>query len=193
MVPLAAAPALTFTPGSLRALAALVATLRGVPSPAPEARHAPRSEPATPAIAAVEQLPARDPPAFWSCSGPTCCSASFRPRGGGRLCEGEPCHERHLAQDRAAPLAACVPSSMSAESTPRQVLSNQVEHSLPGPARRAGTADGLDSAAGRGHRRGPRPVRRQQPGAHRLPAPGRRDRAGRGRPRAGHPGLGRPA
>ena len=61
--PVVAASALVFTPGSLRALADLVATLRRAPSLAPEARHAPRSKPAPPAIAAVERLPARDAPA----------------------------------------------------------------------------------------------------------------------------------
>jgi len=63
MVPPAAAPPLTFTPGSLRALVGLAATLRGAPFPAPEAGHAPRPETAAPALAAMEHLPARDAPA----------------------------------------------------------------------------------------------------------------------------------
>ncbi|HEX2141438.1 MAG TPA: hypothetical protein VHK28_04060 [Candidatus Limnocylindria bacterium] len=62
-IPHATAAPLVFTPGSLRLLANLVATLRSTPSPAPEARDAPRHRPIAAAPAAVEHLPARDPPA----------------------------------------------------------------------------------------------------------------------------------
>jgi hypothetical protein len=63
-VPTAAARPLRFTPGGLRALSALVRGLRGAPSPAPEARHAPLPpEPAAPAATAVGHVPARDAPA----------------------------------------------------------------------------------------------------------------------------------
>ena len=50
-------PAPMVPPGSLRALAGLVATLRGAAPPVPEARDAPDPEPAP--RAALEQLPAR--------------------------------------------------------------------------------------------------------------------------------------
>ena len=60
LVPIAAPAPLRFTPGSLRALSDLAASLRGAPSPGPEAHHAPQSERAVPTVAAVGQLPARD-------------------------------------------------------------------------------------------------------------------------------------
>jgi hypothetical protein len=63
IVPVTAALPLRFTPGSLRALAELAGSLRGAPSPGPEAHHAPQSELAVPAVAAVGQLSARDTPA----------------------------------------------------------------------------------------------------------------------------------
>ena len=56
--PSAAVPSLMFSPGSLRALAGLVATLRDAPAPVPEARHATDPEPIP--RAALEWLPARD-------------------------------------------------------------------------------------------------------------------------------------
>src|SRR3954464_9777313 len=56
--PSAAVPSLMFSPGSLRALAGLVATLRDAPAPVPEARHATDPEPIP--RAALERLPARD-------------------------------------------------------------------------------------------------------------------------------------
>src|SRR3954454_21483320 len=56
--PSAAGPLLMFSPGSLRALASLVATLRDAAAHAPEARHATAPE-AFPR-AALERLPARD-------------------------------------------------------------------------------------------------------------------------------------
>ena len=59
--PLPMAAPLTFTPGGLRALTRLAATLRDAPSPPPEARHAPA--PAARDPAALGELPARDPPA----------------------------------------------------------------------------------------------------------------------------------
>jgi len=62
-IPLATAAPLVFTPSGLRLLVNLVATLRGTPSPAPEARDAPQHQPIAAAPAAVEHLPARDPPA----------------------------------------------------------------------------------------------------------------------------------
>ena len=62
-IPLATGAPLVFTPGSLRLLASLVATLRSTPSPAPEARDAPRHQLTAAAPAPVEHLPARDPPA----------------------------------------------------------------------------------------------------------------------------------
>ncbi|MBV8612923.1 MAG: hypothetical protein JOY66_04020 [Acetobacteraceae bacterium] len=85
-VPLvAAASALVFTPGSLRALAALVATLRGAPSLALEARRAPRSALASPAIAAVEQLSPRDaPPPGPALDRPAATPASGRAGTGAR-------------------------------------------------------------------------------------------------------------
>src|SRR6478735_5394732 len=50
-IPLATASPLVFTPGSLRRLANLVATLRSPPSPAPEAHDAPRHQPTPAAFA----------------------------------------------------------------------------------------------------------------------------------------------
>src|SRR4051794_5841157 len=80
-LPSAAAPAPTFTPGSLRALASLVAGLRNAPFPAPEARHAPA--PSDPTPPGVEHLPARDPPAHGGPLGrPRAAPAS--PRAGTR-------------------------------------------------------------------------------------------------------------
>jgi DNA replication protein DnaC len=56
--PSAAVPSLMFSPGSLRALAGLVATLRDAPAPVPEARHAIDPQPIP--RAALERPPARD-------------------------------------------------------------------------------------------------------------------------------------
>src|SRR3954468_4801946 len=62
-IPPTATARLMFTPGSLRALAELVATLRGAPSPVPEVCHAPQPAPAVPDHAALGRLSARDAPA----------------------------------------------------------------------------------------------------------------------------------
>ena len=87
-IPLATAAPLIFTPGSLRLLASLVATLRSIPSPAPEARDAPRHQPPSAAPAAVEHLPARDPPAAGRALGRPAAAADPDPPGAGTRAAG---------------------------------------------------------------------------------------------------------
>ena len=84
-IPLATGAPLVFTPGSLRQLANLVATLRSTPSPAPEARHAPRHRPPP---AALEHLPARDPPAADRALDRPAAAADPNPPGAGTRAAG---------------------------------------------------------------------------------------------------------
>ena len=87
-IPLATAAPLVFTPGSLRLLANLVATLRSAPPPAPEACDAPRHQPTAAAPAAVEHLPARDPPAAGRALGRPAAAADPDPPGAGTRAAG---------------------------------------------------------------------------------------------------------
>ena len=124
MVPPAAAPPLTFTPGGLRALVGLAATLRGAPSPVPEAGRCAQARNRCPSPRRYGAPSGPRRTGTWSCSGPTCCSASSRPRGGGRTCQGSramnaisPKIEPHHLRLRAVVYVR--------QSTPRQVLANQ--------------------------------------------------------------------
>src|SRR3954462_9470550 len=87
-IPLATAAPLVFTPGSLRLLANLVATLRSAPPPAPEACDAPRHQPTAAAPAAVEHLPARAPPAAGRARGRPAAAADPDPPGAGTRAAG---------------------------------------------------------------------------------------------------------
>jgi hypothetical protein len=87
-VPLATVSPLVFTPGSLRLLANLVATLRSTPTPAPEARDASRHQPTSAAPATVEHLPARDPPAAGRALDRPAAAADPDPTGAGTRAAG---------------------------------------------------------------------------------------------------------